>query len=145
MSQFEYSVIPSPRAGKKAKGIKGTEARFANALSTVMNDMGQNGWEYVRADTLPCEERQGLTGKTVKYHSMLVFRRPVEEVAEETEAAAATLAATAPAAEQTPEPEPAPVAAEEQRAEPPLTAEDPAAEPFGLTEKKPEEKTVAAE
>jgi len=37
--------------------------------------MGADGCEYLRADTLPCEERQGLTSKTVKYHSMLVFRR----------------------------------------------------------------------
>lgn len=139
MSVFEYSVIPSPRSGKKARGVRGVEAKFANALSTLMNDMGTNGWEYVRADTLPCEERQGLTGKTVKYHSMLVFRRPVEEVAAETEAAVAALPAPEPEPELAPEPEAEPVeeklvVTEEQRVEPRLTGDAPSAEPFGLPE-----------
>ncbi len=61
-----------------------------------MNEMGGDGWEYLRADTLPCEERQGLTGKTVKYHSMLVFRRPVAEVLAEAENAAQALALPMP-------------------------------------------------
>ncbi len=139
MSLFEYSVIPSPRTGKKAKGVKGAEAKFANALSSLMNDMGSDGWEYVRADTLPCEERQGLTGKTVKYHSMLIFRRPVEEVAEESKAAAETLAAPELA------PQPEPVAAKEQRTEPPISLDSPSSEPFGLPKTDPRDKTVAAE
>lgn len=92
MSAFEYRVIPAPRKGKSGKGVRGVPAKFANAMSGVMNEMGAEGWEYLRADTLPCEERQGLTGKTVKYHSMLVFRRPAGEVATETEEAAETLA-----------------------------------------------------
>ena len=40
--------------------------------------MAANGWEYVRAETLPCEERSGLTGRTTVYHNVLVFRRPLE-------------------------------------------------------------------
>ncbi len=32
-------------------------------------------WEYLRTDTLPSEERSGLTGKTTVFHNMLVFRR----------------------------------------------------------------------
>lgn len=105
---FEYQVIPAPRKGKKARGIKGTEARFAHTLQEVLNDAAADGWEYVRADTLPSEERSGLTGRSTTYQNMLVFRRPVdvaesEEIAEaETEVPAA---AKVPAAE----PEVAPV------------------------------------
>jgi hypothetical protein len=40
-----------------------------------MNKMGASGWEYIRADTLPCEERVGLTGTKSVYQNMLVFRR----------------------------------------------------------------------
>ncbi len=38
--------------------------------------MSAEGWEYVRADVLPSEERSGLTGRTTVYHNVLVFRRP---------------------------------------------------------------------
>ena len=79
MVNYEYRVLPAPRKGKSGKGLRGSSAKFANAVSVMMNDLGADGWEYIRADTLPCEERQGLTGKTVKYHSMLVFRRPLGE------------------------------------------------------------------
>lgn len=77
MQLFEYRVLPAPRKGRGARGLRGGAAKFANAVSGLMNEMGADGWEYLRADTLPCEERQGLTGKSVRYHSMLVFRRPV--------------------------------------------------------------------
>lgn len=82
MSNYEYRVVAAPRKGKSGKGVKGGPAKFANAISGLMNEMAQDGWEYLRADTLPCEERQGLTSKTVKYHSMLVFRRGLADEAE---------------------------------------------------------------
>lgn len=72
---FEYKVIPAPTRGQKGKGIKGPEGRFANALELEMNRLGSEGWEYVRADTLPHEERSGLTGSSTSYRSVLVFRR----------------------------------------------------------------------
>lgn len=75
MTGFEYKVVPAPERGLKAKGVKGTKARFANVLQTVMNELGAEGWEYQRTDTLPVEERQGLTGKTTSFQNMLVFRR----------------------------------------------------------------------
>jgi len=40
-----------------------------------MNEMGSEGWEYVRSDTLPCEERSGFTSKITVYQNLLVFRR----------------------------------------------------------------------
>ena len=75
MPLYEYKVIPAPRRGEKTRGAKTTSERFAQALATVMNDLGREGWEYQRADTLPCEERVGLTGKATAFHNMLVFRR----------------------------------------------------------------------
>lgn len=78
MTAFEYRAVPAPRRGAPGRGVKGGAAKFANAVTILMNEMGAEGWEYLRADTLPCEERQGLTSKTVKYHSMLVFRRAVD-------------------------------------------------------------------
>lgn len=81
MPQFEYKVLPAPRRGEKARGVKTTEERYALMLTNLMNEMGRDGWDYVRADTLPVDERVGLTGTKTTYQNMLVFRRPVTEVA----------------------------------------------------------------
>lgn len=81
MKSYEYKVIPAPRRGEKAKGAKSGEDRFALALMRVMNELGAEGWEYLRADTLPCDERAGLTGIKTSYMNMLIFRRPLTEAA----------------------------------------------------------------
>lgn len=75
MQRYEYKVIPAPQRGEKTRGLKKPVDRFANTLASVMNEMADDGWEYLRADTLPCEERSGLRGKTTKFQNMLVFRR----------------------------------------------------------------------
>lgn len=80
MNKFEYKVVPAPRRGEKAKGVKTTEARFAHTLEGLMNELGAQGWEYQRADTLPSEERSGFTSKTTVFQNLLVFRRLVEDV-----------------------------------------------------------------
>lgn len=75
MQRFEYKVIPAPRRGEKARGVKSTEDRFALTVAHLMNEMAAEGWEYLRADTLPCDERTGLTGTKTTFQSLLVFRR----------------------------------------------------------------------
>jgi hypothetical protein len=77
---YEYWVVPAPRKGEKGRGLKSSEERFAFALTTLMNTMAVEGWEYQRADALPCDERSGLTGTKTTFHNVLVFRRPHEEV-----------------------------------------------------------------
>jgi hypothetical protein len=96
---YEYQVIPAPRKGKKARGVKGSEARFALAIQEVLNDASADGWEYLRTDTLPSEERSGLTGRTTVYQNMLVFRRAIEDRADEQDADADFAAVTALAEE----------------------------------------------
>jgi hypothetical protein len=75
MTGFEYKVVPAPVRGEKARGLKSAEARFAHALERVINEMASEGWEYQRAETLPSEERSGLTGSVTHWRNMLVFRR----------------------------------------------------------------------
>ncbi|AGT07957.1 DUF4177 domain-containing protein [Paracoccus aminophilus] len=75
MQKFEYSVIPAPDRGEKARGAKTGADRFSLALTTVLNERAAEGWEYVRAETLPAEERTGLTGRATVYHNVLIFRR----------------------------------------------------------------------
>ncbi|MDO9525908.1 MAG: DUF4177 domain-containing protein [Gemmobacter sp.] len=81
MQRYEYKVVPAPKRGEKVRGVKTTEDRFAHGLTLLMNDLGREGWDYIRADTLPCEERVGLTGRTTTFQHMLVFRRPLPEIA----------------------------------------------------------------
>jgi hypothetical protein len=75
MAGYEYKVVPAPNKGLKAKGLKTAEERFAFALQELMNEMGAEGWEYQRADTLPSIERAGLTGSSTNWRHVLVFRR----------------------------------------------------------------------
>jgi len=82
MQTFEYRVVPAPERGAKVKGLKRTPDRFAHALTEIMNRLGADGWEYLRAETLPCEERSGLTGRRTTVQNMLVFRRRVTAAAE---------------------------------------------------------------
>ena len=75
MDTFEYKVIAAPTKGRKAKGVKTADGRFALALEDVLNAMAAEGWSYVRAETLPSEERQGLTGSATGFRNVLIFRR----------------------------------------------------------------------
>lgn len=77
MSKFEYRVVPAPAKGVKVKGLKTPEARFAHVLEELMNELGAEGWEYQRTDTLPSIERAGLTGSTTQWRHVLVFRREI--------------------------------------------------------------------
>ncbi len=92
MQRYEYRVVPAPRRGEKARGVKTAEDRFALALTSLMNTLGAEGWEYLRADTLPLDERAGLTGGTrTSFQNLLVFRRAVTGAAVEPPPAVAAL------------------------------------------------------
>lgn len=126
MSQYQYKVIPAPTRGLRGKGVKGADGKFANALETLMNDMGAQGWEFQRAETLPSEERAGLTSKTTVFRNILVFRKEITDAADafDPKLIAAPVPAPVPVPdaepqpEPTPEPEPVPVF--ERRIEPTL-------------------------
>ena len=75
MQCYEFKVIPAPRRGEKARGVKTAEDRFALTLTNVMNELGRDGWDYVRADALPVDERVGFTGTKTIFQNVLVFRR----------------------------------------------------------------------
>lgn len=81
MKTHEYKVIPAPTKGEKAKAAKGPEGRFAVSMSRLLNEMAEQGWEYIRADILPSEERSGLTSTQTVWRTLLVFRRPVPQAA----------------------------------------------------------------
>jgi hypothetical protein len=78
MPFFEYKTVPAPRKGEKAKGVKGADGRLAQAMQSLLNAYGAEGWEYQRAETLQVEERSGIASKSVSYQSVLIFRREIE-------------------------------------------------------------------
>ncbi len=77
MATYEYKVVAAPRKPKAFKGVKSLEDQFATVLAELMNKMARDEWEYLRAESLPCEERTGLTGRVESYQSVLVFRRRI--------------------------------------------------------------------
>lgn len=77
MPLYEYKVLPAPTRGRKAPGVKTPEARFALGVQDLLNDMARAGWDYLRTDILPSEERQGLTSSHTVYRSVAIFRREI--------------------------------------------------------------------
>ena len=75
MPRYEYKVVPAPAKGQKARGVKTPQDRFAHSIETILNTLAAEGWEYLRSDMLPSEERTGLTGSTTNWRNVLVFRR----------------------------------------------------------------------
>ncbi len=76
MAFYEYLVVPAPRQGQKIRGVKGKEMRFAHALSDIINAQAAEGWEYLRAESLPVDQRSGMfSARTETMQCLLVFRR----------------------------------------------------------------------
>lgn len=128
MQRFEYTVIPAPAKGEKVRGARTGAERFSYALLTEMNRMAAQGWEYVRAETLPSEERSGLTSRTTVYHNVLVFRREIAAPLRALDAADSVAPRAAAARPETP-PAPVRITTAIPTAAPTLTAQPRAAAP----------------
>lgn len=133
MPRYEYKVVPAPAKGIKAKGVRTPEGRFALSVEQLLNQLGGDGWEYQRAELLPSDERTGLTGSTVNWRNVLVFRRLVEAEADEAQPGLAVempshdpegrpLAGALPGPDVAPAPEP-PAPISETPNDPPLEAD----------------------
>lgn len=78
MQTFEYKVVAAPRKAKRAKGARTPKDRFARTLTDVINAEAREGWEYLRAESLPVDEKKSmLSSPTEAYHAVLVFRKAV--------------------------------------------------------------------
>ncbi|MBK5927001.1 DUF4177 domain-containing protein, partial [Rhodobaculum claviforme] len=88
-----------PAHGTRARGLRTPEDRFAVALSDAINAMAADGWDYLRAETLPCEERTGWLSSrtTTTHHTVLVFRRALGPRADATPVATPDTPVAAPA------------------------------------------------
>jgi hypothetical protein len=76
MKHFDYKAVPAPRRCKKAKGVREPAELFALTLTDAINEQAREGWEYVRAETLPAETPRGFFRRAAEEDvTMLLFRR----------------------------------------------------------------------
>jgi hypothetical protein len=96
MTYFDYKVVPAPRRAKRVKGVRAGEELFALTLTDAINEQARQGWEYVRAESLPSETPAGWFRRAVACdQTVLVFRREREQLGPRL----AAVAEAAPAAE----------------------------------------------
>lgn len=79
MTAYDYKVTPAPKRMKRVKGIKTTAELFSMTLAEAINAAARDGWEYVRAESLPATEEGGWFRRPVEViETVLIFRRPRE-------------------------------------------------------------------
>lgn len=74
---FEYEVVPAPTKPKRVPGLSKDNERVAHELAEIFNEMAEDGWEYIRADTINIDNVTGISGNIPVAHTLLVFRRPL--------------------------------------------------------------------
>ena len=127
MAGYQYKTVAAPRRLKKVKGVKGKDALLAHAVEELIAVEAAQGWEYLRADSFPVEDKGGMFSKpVVTERAVMIFRKAI--AAQQPVARPQAAPAPQPIAQQ---PAPQPAAhqappAQPQRAEPSIA---PAAEP----------------
>lgn len=72
----EYKTVPAPRRVKKIKGVKGAEATLAKMVEEIISEQASSGWDYVRTDTFPVEEKPGwFSSRETVLKGVMIFRR----------------------------------------------------------------------
>ncbi len=93
MTSYDYRVTPAPKRMKRVKGVKSTAELFALTLAEAINAAARDGWEYVRAESLPAVEEGGWFRRPVEVvETVLIFRRPRETLGPRLASARADLA-----------------------------------------------------
>ena len=75
---YEYKCVGAPEKGKRKRGAKTRSDRVANAMEIAIQAEATDGWEYLRTDLVPIEERGGMFKRPQEVHrAVLIFRRPL--------------------------------------------------------------------
>lgn len=77
---YEFTVVPAPKKAERVEGLRTDADRMAKVLTELFNDMALDGWDYVRAETLPNDASRDLTGTAPSTMTLLVFRRLLCEI-----------------------------------------------------------------
>ncbi|MEM8698409.1 MAG: hypothetical protein AAGF44_04525 [Pseudomonadota bacterium] len=80
---YEYKAVGGPERGRRRRGAKTRSDRVAVALEEIIAREAIDGWQYLRTDLIPVEERRGWLGRVQEIHrSVMVFRRELTETLE---------------------------------------------------------------
>ena len=122
--EYEYKCIAAPEKARRRRGAKTRTDRVALVIEEILQAETKGGWEYLRADLIPVEEKSGIFGRTQEVHrAILVFRRETgtSSAGAHQQFAAPTLAQ--PVLAQPPAPAPAPAAEPVQPPAPAVSAD----------------------
>ena len=73
---FEYKCVGGPERPKRLRGTWSRSDRVALAMQDIINAEAVDGWEYLRTDLVPVEEKASFLGRTQEVHrAVLIFRR----------------------------------------------------------------------
>lgn len=76
--EYEYKCIAAPEKARRRRGAKTRTDRVALAIQDILAAECKGGWEYLRADLIPVEEKSGFFSRAQDVHrAILVFRRAV--------------------------------------------------------------------
>jgi hypothetical protein len=75
MPQYEYTLRPAPTRAEKHRALKTNAEKFGQTLTDAINELAREGWEFQGVESLPADERSGLTSRTTVTHNFLVVRR----------------------------------------------------------------------
>lgn len=79
MTKYEYRAIACPPPSRRE--LSPGADPFDEALTAAINDLAEDGWSYLRADTIGVRVRRFLRS-TTEQRCFLVFRREAEAAAE---------------------------------------------------------------
>ncbi len=72
---FEYKCIGGPERPKRQRGVSPSD-RVALAMEEIIADEAVEGWEYLRTDLVPVDEKPGFFSRSqVVHRAVLIFRR----------------------------------------------------------------------
>ncbi|MBY8978093.1 hypothetical protein KHP62_19945 [Rhodobacteraceae bacterium NNCM2] len=73
---IEYKAVGAPEKGRRKRGARSMSDRVAAAMEEILEREAVDGWEYLRTDLIPVEERSGWFGRAREVHrAVMIFRR----------------------------------------------------------------------
>src|SRR5690625_1018622 len=77
---YEYKCVGAPEEPRRQRGVRAWSDRAALAMQEVITAEAVDGWEYLRTDLLPVEEKDGFFSRARRtQRAVLIFRREIGE------------------------------------------------------------------
>lgn len=75
---YEYKCVGAPEEPRRQRGVRAWSDRVALAMQEVIAAEAVDGWEYLRTDILPVEEKDGFFSRARRVNrAVLIFRREI--------------------------------------------------------------------